>query len=174
LDPRYAGSALEAYAGPASGPQGAIGQYLRSYQSGTLTAAQMRIVEYTTRHRDGARYLFATDSWHTASPYVLATGAPVLPMGGFSGEVASPTLEQFQHLVSTRQLRHVLLSNGGFSIFALLGGPPHATPTSAISDWVRHHCTPVPLDGATGAGAQPNGAPRPGTSFLYTCNPPAT
>jgi 4-amino-4-deoxy-L-arabinose transferase-like glycosyltransferase len=175
LDSRYAGSALDAYAGPGTGSADSaqIGR-----PPGTLSADQHRILDYATAHRDGARYLFAADSWNAASPYILATGAPVLPMGGFSGWAPFPTLDQFQHLVSSGQVRLVLLS-GGFDIFRLLGGAgatPPDTAVASIRGWVRQHCTaafpasgtPLPAPGAaTGSGA--TGGPTMGTGTLYAC-----
>jgi hypothetical protein len=50
------------------------------------------IYQYVSAHRKGARYLMAAQSWSQASPYILATGQEVLPMGGFSGLVPEPAL----------------------------------------------------------------------------------
>jgi 4-amino-4-deoxy-L-arabinose transferase-like glycosyltransferase len=136
LDSRYAGTVLDAYAGPTTDSGGGA-QFAR--RPATLTVDQQRILDYATAHRDGARYLFATDSWNAASPYIVATGAPILPMGGFSGQAPFPTLAQFQQLVSTGQVRLVLLS-GGFDIFRLFRGAeaaPPDTPVMAITGWVR-------------------------------------
>jgi 4-amino-4-deoxy-L-arabinose transferase-like glycosyltransferase len=154
LDSRYTGTVLETAAGPAGQvdsaarpawlPPNALGA---GAPDGTLTAAQRHLMDFVTAHRDGARYLFATDSWNAASPYVLATGAAVLPMGGFTGQVPAPTLNEFRHLVDTGQLRYVLLSSNGFSILRLLGGAPDGTETAAITGWVRAHCQPVPVEG---------------------------
>jgi 4-amino-4-deoxy-L-arabinose transferase-like glycosyltransferase len=170
LDSRYSGTVLDAYAGPRTGsPTGIPGLN----QPAALTSDQTRILDYATAHRDGARYLFATDSWSTASPYILATGAQVLPMGGFSGEVPFPTLAQFQHLVATGQLRHVLLSGGGFDIFSLLGhapATPRNTAITSISAWVRQHCTTAPI-ATDSMGPDPAGAAAMGTGVLYQCAP---
>jgi 4-amino-4-deoxy-L-arabinose transferase-like glycosyltransferase len=168
LDSRYAGTVLDAYAGPTT-DSGVSAQFTRP--PATLTVDQQRILDYATAHRDGARYLFATDSWNAASPYILATGAPILPMGGFSGQAPFPTLAQFQQLVSTGQVRQVLLS-GGFDIFQLFrgaGAAPADTPVMAITGWVRQHCTTVlPASGAP-AGSRPAGPPTMGTGTLYSC-----
>ena len=43
----------------------------------------------------------------------LASGAPVMAMGGFSGSDPAPTLDQLQSLVASGQLRYVLLGGGG-------------------------------------------------------------
>jgi 4-amino-4-deoxy-L-arabinose transferase-like glycosyltransferase len=115
-------------------------------------------MDFVTAHRDGAKYLFATDSWRTASPYVLATGQPVLPMGGFTGAAPYPTLAQFQRLVATGQLRYVLVSSRGFSILAMLGGPSAATGTAqtatgTIVEWVKSRCTATEIDGLYACGS---------------------
>jgi 4-amino-4-deoxy-L-arabinose transferase-like glycosyltransferase len=170
LDTSYDGTPIDAYAGPAQG-SGASTQL--GNQPATLTSGERRILGYATAHRDGARYLFATDSWSTASPYILATGAPVLPMGGFSGEAPFPTLPEFQHLVSTGQVRLILLSSG-FSILSLFGDQPaasQATAVASIGGWVRHHCTTALAATAPGTpGFSPAGAPDMATGVLYTCS----
>ncbi|WP_215909860.1 ArnT family glycosyltransferase [Streptacidiphilus fuscans] len=110
--------------------------------SGSLTAQQQQLFDYVSAHADGARYLMATTSWSTASPYILATGKEVLPMGGFSGDAPSPSLAQFQQLVSSGQLHYVLLGGGGMGGFG--GGGGSTSPTTAVQNWVRQSCTVVP------------------------------
>ncbi|MEU6662999.1 glycosyltransferase family 39 protein [Streptomyces sp. NPDC046821] len=98
----------------------------------SLAPAERSLLTYTGAHRMGAKYLFATTSWRTASPFILYAGADVLPMGGFTGTAPSPTTAGLRHLVATGQLRYVLL-----------GGP--ATQTGhANAAWVRANCARVP------------------------------
>ena len=52
----------------------------------TLDGAEQRIYTYVSAHRNGASYLMTVQTWSQASPYILATGQEVLPMGGFSGQ----------------------------------------------------------------------------------------
>ncbi|WP_042390129.1 ArnT family glycosyltransferase [Streptacidiphilus melanogenes] len=133
----------------------------------TLSAAQQQLFSYVTSHDGSARYLMATSSWSTASPFILATGKEVLPMGGFTGAVPSPTLSQFQHLVSTRQLR-----------FVLLGGGMGAGQSSPVQSWVRQSCAVVPPSayGATAPSQRSDqeGGPSPfgragASQQLYSC-----
>jgi hypothetical protein len=132
--------------------------------STTLSASQQQLFSYVTSHGGGARYVLATSSWSTASPFILATGKEVLPMGGFTGAVPSPTLAQFQHLVATHQLR-----------FVLLGGGMGAAQSSPVQTWVRQACTAVPPSayGATAPAQQHSGQSpfgRGGASQqLYLC-----
>ncbi|MFE9422517.1 ArnT family glycosyltransferase [Kitasatospora sp. NPDC006697] len=143
LDSRYGNSgmgtvgpqAAHGYGRPAAPTDGA-----RAAAGGggsTLSRSQQRILAYAEAHDQGARYLFATTTWTASSPYILATGKEVLPMGGFTGEVPSPTLPQFQALVRSGRLHFVLLGSpqGGRSTAA--------GPTAAVTDWVRRNCAPV-------------------------------
>ncbi|MFE3769243.1 ArnT family glycosyltransferase [Streptomyces sp. NPDC059122] len=98
----------------------------------SLSPAQQWILDYTRSHRGGARFLFATTSWRTASPYILHAGAAVLPMGGFTGTAPTPTASAFRELVATGRLRYVVL------------GGPATGPGRAIGPWVRAHCDRVP------------------------------
>ena len=79
----------------------------------TLDPAESRLLSYLDAHQNGARYLLATESWTTASPYILSKLAPVLPMGGFSGAADFPQPQQFSALVAEGQLHYVLLTGRG-------------------------------------------------------------
>ncbi|MEV5506881.1 ArnT family glycosyltransferase [Streptomyces orinoci] len=115
---------------------------------GRLTAEQRKLLDYTTAHRGSAEYLFATTGWSQASPYILATGADVLPLGGFSGRAPFPTEAAFRKLVRTGKLTYVLTGGerDGFGAMAAMfgGGGGGATPVTRITDWVRSSCAKVP------------------------------
>ena len=68
----------------------------------------------------------------------LATGQPVMAMGGFSGSDPTPTLAQLQSYVASGQLRFVLLNGGG-------GGGPigRGGAASSVSTWVSQTCSAV-------------------------------
>ena len=70
-----------------------------------------------------------------AGQYIL-DGASVLPMGGFSGAVPFPTVNRLRALVSSGQLR-----------FVILGGGPGGN--SAVADWVTANCTATAVSGTT-------------------------
>lgn len=147
---------------------------------GGLTTAQRKLLHYTTAQQGSAAYVFATTSWNGASPYILATGAHVLPLGGFSGRVPFPTEAQFRQLVDSGKLRYVLLG-GGRGMGSLFGGGSGTTATTVtaqITDWVQSACTRVPASaygGTDSSGATPAvpGAAAEGTTAqtLYRCVP---
>ncbi|WP_190180089.1 ArnT family glycosyltransferase [Streptomyces naganishii] len=137
---------------------------------GGLTAGQRELLAYTTAHQGSARYVFATPGWSSASPYILAAGAHVLPLGGFTGKVPFPTPAGFRHLVDSGELRYVLLGGGrgtgGPSAgFGGSGGSGGTTSAARITDWVRSSCAPVP---ASAYGA--TDGPVTGET-LYRCGP---
>ena len=147
--------------------------------SGQLTTQQQKLLDYTTAHRGSAQYVFATTSWSGASPYILAKGADVLPLGGFTGRVPFPTQSQFQQLVNSAKLRYVLVSGSSRGMGAMFGNSAAGTTsTTQIIKWVKASCTLVPASayGATqSSAAATSGFPGRGrgevgaTQTLYQC-----
>lgn len=130
-----------------------------SDRSGELTPGQRGLLRYLRLHRDGARYLFAASTWHTAAPYILGLDAPVLPMGGFTGHVPFPRLAGFRRLVAVGQVRYVLA--GAPRPFGHMDEGP--TPIAQVMSWVRAACAPVPATAYAGGAAT-----TPGEQ-LYRC-----
>jgi hypothetical protein len=85
---------------------------------------------------------------NTASGYQLATGEPVMAIGGFNGSDPSPTLARFQADVSAGKI-HYFIAGGGFGG---RGGGPGGSSTgtsSEISSWVAANFTATTVDGVT-------------------------
>jgi 4-amino-4-deoxy-L-arabinose transferase-like glycosyltransferase len=164
LDVAYAGSSFNATAGPAGGTGGGPGGGIGASAAVTLTPAEQRLYDYVSAHRDGASYLMAVGSWETASPYILATGQEVMPMGGFSGSVPEPTLARVKELVSSGQLRFFLLNGSGTGRGFAGGG---GSTASSIDSWVQSACRTVPA-GNYGASTPPAGSGGTAGS-LYVC-----
>ncbi|MET7477819.1 glycosyltransferase family 39 protein [Streptomyces sp. NPDC005648] len=145
---------------------------------GGLTTVQRKLLAYTTAHQGSASYTFATTGWNSASPFILAAGAHVLPLGGFSGRVPFPTEPQFRQLVDTGRLRYVLVGGGrgrgGFRSGGAGGGTGSGTTTTArITRWVESACTRVPASayGGTDTAAAAGGTVTAATQVLYRCTP---
>jgi 4-amino-4-deoxy-L-arabinose transferase-like glycosyltransferase len=179
FDSKYAGSSGNANAGGytggtfahfakdfdvASAKTGRVGGFNPFDPPNTLTAAQGRLLSYLTDHRDGSRYLVATESWAVASPYILADAASVLPMGGFSGNADFPQPQQFNYLLKAGKLHYVLLAGRGMHMpqaRAAAPAQPQSTDISKIAAEVAKHCRLVP--------AQAYGAVPEVTAPLYRC-----
>jgi 4-amino-4-deoxy-L-arabinose transferase-like glycosyltransferase len=130
----FGGRGTGGFGGGAGGGAGIQGS------TSSLTAAERDVYDYVSAHRDGAGYLMAVTSWTEASPYILATGQEVMPMGGFSGTVPAPTLAGVRKLVSSGQLRFFLLGGSGGA--GNRGGGTSAVAT--VESWVQSACAKVP------------------------------
>lgn len=190
LDPAYASNSFDAAAGPAgefraaaelagvpagelSAQSGGPGGILDSART-TLDGTEQGIYGYVSAHRAGASYLMAVPPWLQASPYILATGQEVLPLGGFSGTVPEPTLGRVKQLVRSGQLRFFLLG-GGFGTGPGPGGTVGSgSQSQLITRWVEYTCARVPAQdyGGTAASGQSSGGPAGpggGSGTLYEC-----
>ena len=121
-------------AGPAGGNPG----------MGTADAA---LITYLQEHAAGARWIVAVSGSGSAAAIQLASGLPVMAMGGFNGSDAAPTLEQLQAYVASGELRYVLLGSAGGGGG---GGGPGSPSTSARDAWITSTCTAVDTGSAIG------------------------
>ena len=83
----------------------------------------------------------------SSAPIIIATGQPVITIGGFNGGDPAPTLDQFRSMVAAGEVRFILISGAG-------GGPGGGSGSgSAISAWVTAHAAPVSADSYGGAAS---------------------
>ncbi|MCK9932108.1 glycosyltransferase family 39 protein [Frankia sp. Mgl5] len=80
---------------------------------------------------------------NTAAGYQLASGDPVMAIGGFNGSDPSPTLEQFKQYVADGRI-HYFIGGGGFG-----GQNGGSRASSDIASWVAANFTATAVDGAT-------------------------
>jgi 4-amino-4-deoxy-L-arabinose transferase-like glycosyltransferase len=121
------------------------------------------LLSYLQQNTAGMKYLMAVPSSMAGAGYVLATGRPVLYIGGFNGQDPVATSTDLARLVAEGQLRYIY--RGG-------GGGPGPSGQSSISSWVASQCTVVSgLGSATGSSGAGNFTPGPGGSqgTLYDC-----
>jgi hypothetical protein len=157
LDSQYRGTALDATAGPAEvgltgGGKGELAQQARQLANYLVTKdAQLNTINsdllgyVDASQSPDVKYVFATDDWLAAQPYVDGAGAHVLPMGGFSGQAGYPTLAQVQELVRGGQLKYFLLDDPGtFSESFLFGAGGGGPVLHSVDAWVRANCDPIP------------------------------
>ena len=86
------------------------------------------------------RWVAATVDANSAAGYELATGDPVMAIGGFNGSDPAPTLAQFQDYVSRGQI-HYFIAGG-------MRGSGSGS-ASAIATWVSQNFTASSVDGVT-------------------------
>jgi 4-amino-4-deoxy-L-arabinose transferase-like glycosyltransferase len=82
---------------------------------------------------------------NNAAGYQLASGAPVMAIGGFNGTDPSPTLEQFQHYVAARQIHYFVRGRMTIGHWGLpaSGG---SRESAEISEWVQTRYAPQIID----------------------------
>lgn len=133
-----AGAAADG-ARPDGGGPGAMGG---GPGGGVMHAAEPgdALVALLEENGDAYTWAAATVSANSAAGYQLATGLPVMPIGGFNGSDPAPTLEQFQQYVASGQIHYFLGGSGG--------GPGGRTGTSSeITQWVRENFAATEVDG---------------------------
>jgi 4-amino-4-deoxy-L-arabinose transferase-like glycosyltransferase len=107
------------------------------------------VVVYLLANRGGATWLAAVSSANEAGPLQLASGVPVMAMGGFMGSDPAPTLSQLQAYVRDGRLRFVLVGGGpaggpgGF-----FGGDGQGSVAGQRNTWITRSCAPVEVAGS--------------------------
>ena len=81
-----------------------------------------------------------------ASGYQLATGKPVMAIGGFNGSDPSPTLAQFQQYVADGKI-HYFIGGGGFG--GRGGSSGGSNYSSQIAEWVAANFTATTVGNTT-------------------------
>ncbi|WP_370069009.1 ArnT family glycosyltransferase [Mycobacterium sp. MAA66] len=107
---------------------------------------------------NGSNYIWAaaTNGSNDAANYQLATGDPVMPVGGFMGSDPSPTLAQFRQYVADGKIHYYIVSRGpgdrppfGDAEGPQAGGAKEQTEGTKIADWVKQNFTAATVDGVT-------------------------
>ncbi len=124
LHPSDNQSLPSAYDGRSSGPP----------NDGKLQVNQS-LLQYLQANTQGTEYLMAVPSSMQGSDYVLATGRPVLYMGGFMGLDQVVTTQQLDQLVADGKLRYIYWNSAGFG--------RGFRSQSDISQWVETNGIPV-------------------------------
>jgi 4-amino-4-deoxy-L-arabinose transferase-like glycosyltransferase len=99
----------------------------------------------TTLLRNGAagyRWAAATVGTQSAAPLQLASGEPVMAIGGFNGTDSAPTLAEFKRMVAAGEIHYFVGANQ-----ASFGGG--SGPATAITAWVRAHFKAETVGGET-------------------------
>lgn len=115
--------------------------------------ADQDLVAYLQANTQDVEYLVAVSNSHTGSPLVLATGRPVLYIGGFGGNDPVIGASGLQEMVETGQLRYVLFGEG-------------IQGKQEIKRWLQTSCTVVSEFSRRGAGQPPSNNQR---DTLYQC-----
>ncbi|MGB8407740.1 MAG: glycosyltransferase family 39 protein [Mycobacterium sp.] len=138
-----------------AGPQVA-GQHTAGPPPGFDKAPSEHLAQLLKANGSGYIWAAATNGSNDAANYQLATGDPVMPVGGFMGSDPSPTLAQFQQYVADRKIHYYIVSRGpgdrppfGDAEGSQPGGAKQQTEGTKIADWVKQTFTAATVDGVT-------------------------
>ncbi len=152
-----ASSALpEAYAGTKTQGRFQMGNVMAGTGGESVNSA---MVSYLQANTQGVKFMLAVGSSMQGTGYVLATGRPVLYMGGFSGSDPVVDADKIAQLVAKGELRYIL-GGGGFG--------PGGGKTD-VTQWLQANCKVVPeadYGGTTNSGGGFRGF---GGGSLYEC-----
>lgn len=128
---------------------------LRATMQGAGPASNLneKLLNYLDVNTQGVEYLVAVPSSQQGSSLVLATGRPVLYMGGFGGQDEVVTAEDLSVMVANGELRYVMY--GGDR-----GGKQD------VANWLSASCSVVPEFSGISSG---NPGPGDQSATLYLC-----
>ncbi|MFH8339658.1 ArnT family glycosyltransferase [Streptomyces sp. AM6-12] len=122
---------------------------------GLLNGADVGSAAKALLEKDASRYTWVAASIgsQNAASYQLATGDPVMAIGGFNGTDPSPTLAQFEKYVAEGKI-HYFIAGGGMGGGTGPGGEDTGRggtsgTGSQISSWVQSTYTKVTVGSAT-------------------------
>jgi 4-amino-4-deoxy-L-arabinose transferase-like glycosyltransferase len=127
-------------------PQGGTGGFGGGPGGGLLngSTASSQMVTLLEANADDYTWVAATVGSNNASGYQLATGEPVMAIGGFNGTDPSPTLAEFQQYVAAGKIHYFIADGTG-------GGTRTGGSAAAqeIASWVAENFTATTVDGVT-------------------------
>jgi 4-amino-4-deoxy-L-arabinose transferase-like glycosyltransferase len=142
---RSSGSTAGRVPGSTSGQSGHFPGGQGGGQGGGLggnTQVSSAITKLLTSGAAGYRWAAATVGAESAAPFQLASGEPIMAIGGFNGTDQAPTLTQFKNLVAAHEVHYFIGANG----HTFGGGSGDA---AQITSWVQSHFTKQTVGGET-------------------------
>ncbi len=150
--------------GPRGGPGGAAGGPLGGFGAARGTGGQTgqqgglggllnastpsaELVTLLSANASSYTWVAAAVGSNSAAGPQLATGLPVMSIGGFNGSDPTPTLAAFQSLVAQGKVHYFLAGGGGLG--GGRGGGTTSGTSSAITSWVSSTYTAQTVGGTT-------------------------
>jgi hypothetical protein len=159
------------FGGGAAGGQGGTTQQQGGFQpggtggfgggsvGGLLESSTANAALVTALQADASKYTWvaAVTGSNSAAGYQLASGKPVMAIGGFNGTDPAPTLAQFISDVRAGKIHYYIsggrqgFGGGGFGGFGGRGAADGGSTSvaSQISAWVEAHATASTIGGTT-------------------------
>jgi len=101
------------------------------------------LVSYLEQNRGEAKYLVAVQTTTESVPLILATGEPVMTIGGYKSRDPYPTATELEEMVKADELRYILLINSSEARSSVSSPSISRDILSAVTDWVEANGTVV-------------------------------
>ncbi|GHH44677.1 glycosyltransferase family 39 protein [Lentzea cavernae] len=124
-------------AGPSSGRMGGMSGLLDA------TTPDAEVVTLLRADASSYRWAAATIGSNNAAGLQLASGLPVMALGGFNGTDPAPTLEQFQEMVRSGQIHYYAAAG------RMMQGETGSDAAHRIGEWVAENFTATTVAGTT-------------------------
>ena len=98
-----------------------------------------KLIAFLEQGRGDATYLLAAVNARQAAPIIIATGAPVLALGGFTGRDPILSVDEFARLAADNRVRFVLVGDGSRNARRAYG----ENGQKALTDWIAENGRPV-------------------------------
>ena len=135
-----------------------------------------KLIAFLEHHHDREDYLLAAVNARQAAPIIIATGNPVMALGGFSGGDPILTVDDFARLVAEHRVRFALIGDGSEGIRRVFG----EARQKPLTDWIQANGervdaarwrTPVPVEDPGAANGRPLRAAESVGAQLYDLRP---
>ncbi|MBV9015123.1 MAG: glycosyltransferase family 39 protein [Alphaproteobacteria bacterium] len=102
-------------------------------------AGDSRLLAFLSERDAGEEFLLAAVNARLAAPVIIATGRPVMALGGFNGRDPILSVDDFARLVAERRVRFALIGDGAPGLRRVFGEGHQQD----IVDWIRTNGRPV-------------------------------
>ncbi|WP_411676211.1 glycosyltransferase family 39 protein [Caproicibacter sp.] len=127
-----------------------------SFGNQESSSSDSALISFLEQNNTGEKYLVAVQSASETEPIILATGKPVMAVGGFSGTNRSLTVEKLEQMVKSGELKYYLVGGRG----GMGGGS-----SDEVTKWVEEHGTAV--DSTVWSSSSGSGMKGGGSQTLY-------
>jgi 4-amino-4-deoxy-L-arabinose transferase-like glycosyltransferase len=97
---------------------------------GDENSSNTKLINFLVKNNTGETYLVAVSSASEAEPIILATGKPVMAIGGFSGNDKTLTVAKLEQMVKAGEIKYYLLGGG-------VGGSIGGSSSDDLTTWVK-------------------------------------
>ncbi|HEY3507575.1 MAG TPA: glycosyltransferase family 39 protein [Kribbella sp.] len=125
------------------GGMGGVGGFLGG---GGISGVSSELITLLQQRAKGYTWAAAAVTANGAAPMQIASGEPIMAIGGFNGTDPAPSMAEFKELVAQGKIHYFVGSGGGMGGFGGRGGDG---TSSEIANWVNQNFKSQTVGGTT-------------------------